>query len=115
MSTVKTQPKINELATHVAEATSTGLCITCRNEPSCMYPRNSVEAVHQCEEFQAFEFPFWMEKGIDPTTEERLSAPQASVTTSRSVLKGLCQTCALAESCTYPKHEAGVWHCEEFE
>jgi len=29
-------------------------------------------------------------------------------------LRGLCRTCERRDTCTYPKPEGGVWHCEEF-
>jgi hypothetical protein len=31
-----------------------------------------------------------------------------------STSKGLCATCDNRETCTYPKPEDGIWHCEEF-
>jgi len=27
---------------------------------------------------------------------------------------GLCKSCANRETCTFPKPEGGVWHCEEY-
>lgn len=32
-----------------------------------------------------------------------------------SRVKGLCRFCARRDTCVYPKHEGGVWHCTEFE
>jgi hypothetical protein len=29
--------------------------------------------------------------------------------------KGLCTTCDKRATCTFPKADGGVWHCEEFE
>jgi hypothetical protein len=29
--------------------------------------------------------------------------------------RGLCGTCEKRATCTFPKAEGGVWHCEEFE
>lgn len=115
MNAVKTRPAQVKPQTEIENATATGLCVTCRNETGCMYPRNSEQTVHQCEEFEAFEYPFWMEKGIDPTAETRFGGSDKIADPIRASLKGLCRTCAVAETCTYPKHESGVWHCEEFE
>ena len=30
-------------------------------------------------------------------------------------LKGLCVNCENRDTCTLPKAEGGVWHCEEYE
>ncbi len=30
-------------------------------------------------------------------------------------LKGLCGTCEKRATCTFPRAEEGIWHCEEFE
>jgi hypothetical protein len=30
-------------------------------------------------------------------------------------LKGLCAHCDKRETCTLPKPEGGVWHCDEYE
>ena len=29
--------------------------------------------------------------------------------------KGLCKDCKNRKTCTYPKSEGGVWHCEEYQ
>ncbi len=29
-------------------------------------------------------------------------------------LKGLCANCEIRDTCTFPKAEGGIWHCEEY-
>lgn len=40
-----------------------------------------------------------------------LKVEQPTNTTSA---KGLCATCELCETCTFPRPESGVWRCEEY-
>jgi len=88
----------------------TGLCLTCQNASSCMYPRNSDQPVLQCEEFDCYEVP------MERTTVDRILAVarNGSRSDKTSNLKGLCVNCENRATCTFPKPEAGVWRCEEY-
>jgi len=45
----------------------------------------------------------------------RVDAVESPVTgAARSKSIGLCGNCALDETCTRPRPESGVWHCEDY-
>lgn len=87
-----------------------GLCSTCKKAPMCTYPRDKDRSVLQCDEFEGYEY-----------TPEKEMTFAASFMPKRSSLdkdlgkyKGLCKLCEKRETCTYPKPEGGVWHCDEY-
>ena len=87
-----------------------GLCATCNEEPNCFYARNADRPVLFCEMFD----------NTSPVSEkepqgERSKAQQGETEQIQSAtLKGLCVNCENRETCTFPKPEEGVWHCEEY-
>jgi hypothetical protein len=82
-----------------------GLCSSCRNAPTCTYPRDPDQAVVQCEEFE----------GYEPLQRRAPSQTSAAQPEDSGKYKGLCVNCKNREHCTFPKPEGGVWHCEEYE
>lgn len=80
-----------------------GLCKTCSNAATCTFPREAGRPVRFCDEFDG---------------EEKVEVVKPKVEVKKTTLndlKGLCRLCDRAESCTFPKAEGGVWHCEEYE
>ena len=91
-----------------------GLCETCVHAKECSYTRDPSRPVLLCEEFE----------GERKKQEEksRKSKPRKQEGENRGAgpnydpsLKGLCGTCERRDSCTYPRPEWGVWHCDEYE
>ncbi len=96
------------------EQEASGLCSCCRCFKTCTYPKDPRQPTLQCEEFD----------GIVPSPIK--TAPRADAV--RTVVKrnpetgaagpasdpGLCSLCENRPTCTYPKPEGGVWHCEEY-
>ncbi len=80
-----------------------GLCKTCTNAATCTFPREDGRPVRFCDEFDG-----------EVKAEEVKPKVEVEKTTLND-LKGLCRLCDKAESCTFPKPEGGVWHCEEYE
>ncbi len=80
-----------------------GLCKTCKNAATCTFPREAGRPVRFCDEFDGEE----KAEEVKPKVEVKK--------TPLNDLKGLCRLCDRAESCTFPKPEGGVWHCEEYE
>lgn len=76
-----------------------GLCLTCKNEATCTYPKSAW--IIRCEEFEESASPP-AEADIAPPDEEEWSCA------------GLCTSCFDRETCTYPKPQGGVWHCDEY-
>ena len=90
-----------------------GLCQTCRYAPNCAFPTGPGAPVLQCEEFEA--------EGAPPVKKESRAvvsaAPGADAAppmNGSGKYKGLCTNCEDRDSCTFPKAEKGVWHCEEY-
>ena len=91
-----------------------GLCSCCSCAPACTYPRNSGRPVLQCEEFDGISPPQnKMMKLFGKPSVNCLSGLMHD-TQSPGILRGLCAYCDALNTCTYPKPEGGVWHCEEY-
>ncbi len=84
-----------------------GICASCDNLALCTFVRGSRQPVIFCEEFT--------NNGVPATSRaaEIEKSPSRGNTHSEK-RKGLCATCENADSCVFPKDEAGVWHCEEY-
>ncbi len=88
-----------------------GLCANCQYASECTFPRLPERPVRHCEEF----------KGIE-SGEGRHSAEGSYLLRSGFDSEeidyrrkmGLCFNCAIRRTCSYPKPEGGVWHCEEY-
>ena len=97
---------------------SRGLCSTCRHAPGCTYQRDPKRPVFNCEEFE-------IEVGRTgtacraPTGRDAVSSGRSPGSDSDeddfARYKGLCGNCEERRSCTFPKPEGGVWHCEEYQ
>lgn len=91
-----------------------GLCLTCDHARSCTYPRDPERPVLQCEEFEAYDMP------VERTTVDAFlassnaNARAASGPNGKGEFKGLCANCENRKTCTFPRPEEGVWHCEEY-
>jgi len=88
-----------------------GLCSTCKNASFCTYPQDPDKPVFYCEEFE-------IEKPA-PIRTARKEMPQATksyVTKDKDSTEfiGLCSNCDNRRTCSFPKPEGGVWHCEEY-
>ena len=91
-----------------------GLCEMCVLAKECCYTRDPSRPILFCEEFEGErkkeEEQSRQSKPRKQTGENRCAGPNYDPS-----LKGLCGTCARRDSCTYPKQEWGVWHCDEYE
>ena len=90
--------------TVVKPAGGGGICSTCNHAPDCAHvKRNPAAMVWECDEFYAY---------AEPARKKlRLSAAKGFDGVEH---RGLCMNCDDRDSCTYPKPEAGIWHCEEY-
>ncbi|MGB2866669.1 MAG: hypothetical protein WBC05_25285 [Sedimentisphaerales bacterium] len=87
-----------------------GLCISCRNASSCTFPRDPAKPAFYCEEFE-IETTVSI---IPPEKEQPLARGPAAVDKDSTGFVGLCSDCEGRQTCTFPKSEGGVWHCEEY-
>jgi hypothetical protein len=89
-----------------------GLCATCASAATCTFPKESGRPVVFCEEFDGCQRNGAVENpdisAVPDTAEDKPRAVR-----SRE-LKGLCANCEIRETCTFPKAEGGIWHCEEY-
>ena len=88
------------------------LCSTCAHAPECSLIKKGVAVVLNCEEFEPGEgTPEEADGGRSPSPDE---AGSTRASDGGNFL-GLCANCAKRETCTFPKPEGGVWHCEEYQ
>jgi len=86
-----------------------GLCSVCANAPTCDYRRAPLQPVRECCDFEP-ETP--QVPIVSPTVSPLKSIAEGE---NPGRYAGLCVNCEHRETCTYPKPEGGVWHCEEYE
>lgn len=109
-SIVKPKGRTGETLTAPSAAPSIGLCSTCINADSCVYREARGKDAQYCEMFDAG-------NGTRPTPDATLTTvvkPGDRKKTRQTKLKGLCVNCENRDTCTLPKAESGVWHCEEY-
>ncbi len=96
-----------------ANAGNSGICTTCRHSATCVYLAGAKRPVLYCEEFGPGEVP---PAGKTPkASSSKGSSPASQADGKISVeLMGLCVDCENRHTCTFPKPEGGVWHCEEY-
>lgn len=91
-----------------------GLCMTCVHSSTCSFQRSEDHPVMSCEEFDD---GGGRPTGIARADDHPVPNAQSRVTDATHeppVYTGLCATCDNRETCTFPKPEGGIWHCEEF-
>jgi len=90
-----------------------GICSTCKLESECTFPKDAKRSVLQCEEFEPYEPP--PRKKISKGIKVKVKPRDKSMGEETSSYKGLCCNCENRATCTFPKPEGGVWHCEEYQ
>ena len=88
-----------------------GLCPDCHNASGCTFPREPGRPVWQCEEFTG--------GGLQPerhSCEGTAPARTGLIAEERDGESpaGLCGNCDNRKSCSFPKPDCGVWHCDEY-
>ena len=91
------------------------ICSICRNDPDCIYPKDSGRPVTECAEFEVCVIT------PPPQAAGKANSPSNNGATSYfsqeshpGKYMGLCGNCEDRETCIYPKPEGGVWHCAEY-
>lgn len=107
--------KAKELSQLTVVATGTtyrGICAVCKKAPTCIYPKDPEAPYLFCGEFEAYALPEDKTNGKNGSQKTML---QVRETNLAEPFVGLCANCEKRYSCTFPKPESGVWHCEEYE
>ncbi|MFB3788142.1 MAG: hypothetical protein ACE15F_17415 [bacterium] len=91
------------------------LCSVCANTSTCSHPQQPAHLLPGCEEFVVQEQYIPTFKWI----ARRIYLDECFLTTlspheETNLYKGLCVDCANRESCTYPRTDGGIFHCEEY-
>lgn len=110
--------RVESESSHGEPSAEQGLCSCCKEASTCTFPREPGRPVWECEEFNGILPP--------PLGRTSLSRSVSSIP-PRGVLdepippsldplpgRGLCTNCENRATCTFPKPEGGVWHCEEY-
>jgi hypothetical protein len=89
-----------------------GLCSTCNNSPDCGY-RNlrGFDAIF-CELFDNYTPSNGNQRNKKSVSASRDNGPYPAAVNNG--FKGLCINCENRSVCFLPKHEGGIWHCEEY-
>jgi hypothetical protein len=86
-----------------------GICLTCAHTPKCALTSENCASngTHFCEEYETFPLAADSRSKVRPS--KRVN-PQY-----HPGILGLCSNCAHYPYCSFPKPEAGVWHCEDYQ
>jgi hypothetical protein len=101
----KPKPSLGDRLAKEREQTRPDLCVTCNNSATCMYLKNKKSPIYECEEFDGYAVP--------PTESMPFLSPKVEKA-GNAEFKGLCVNCESRETCTFPKSEGGIWHCEDY-
>ncbi len=86
-----------------------GICSNCNNEADCKYLENCDQPVFHCDQYDGYAPP--------PKKRGKVSGQRSQtkpVNEESFPYKGLCRDCENRKTCTFPKPEGGVWHCDEY-
>jgi hypothetical protein len=86
-----------------------GLCSTCIHAETCVRFKHMQEPVWYCEEFDD-NIPSQPAENQTKTKDFDIS----QATENAPLYMGLCANCRNRDTCTFPKPEGGIWHCEEY-
>lgn len=99
----------DELAQLMERLIAASLCANCKHQSDCVYLLKASSPIIECELHECG-LP---SKPRLVVVKKRIPADSAEQLTADEPL-GLCMNCANFGTCMLPKHEGGVWHCEEY-
>ena len=92
-----------------------GLCLFCKNANECEFPRDPEQPILHCDEFEGMRIDAGDLSRRKVTLKDPISPANEVKNSEEGVVLGLCRNCSKLKTCTFPKPEGGVWHCEEYE
>ena len=93
---------------------ASGLCSCCNSFKTCTYAKDPQRPILQCEEFDGIVPPSLKMVPQGKITPEGSGKTSDLGMSDLNSYRGLCSLCEDRATCTYPKPEGGVWHCEEY-
>ena len=91
-----------------------GLCATCLSAPQCIFRKDIMSPILQCEEFTRHPHATRRISNILVAKRTEAFSQGTSQEPDTTKHKGLCVNCQNLSACTYSKPEGGVWRCEEY-
>ena len=89
-----------------------GICSSCMRADACQYTNSARQVTLNCDEYAGrVEHAPNNPGSVSMNSSQRLVREEQN--RAHKAL-GLCRSCEGARSCTFPKPEGGVWHCEEY-
>lgn len=83
------------------------ICITCDNEPGCVYLSKPGRSIFSCEEF-------YLDHKTEDKYEEVVKIEKERIEKENSIYSGLCVNCELRKDCKIRNENFVIWHCEEY-
>lgn len=81
------------------------LCSTCSHAETCGNRSTPQRPIFFCELFEVF---------APPPTATAAAAREPAARQDAGQYKGLCVNCENRSTCTLPRPEGGIWHCQEY-
>jgi hypothetical protein len=88
------------------------LCSTCNYRSDCVRRKHHNQPVLYCEEFDDYQRSHRKPASGFGEYEPKEMTDLSTLSSARTM--GLCAFCESRETCTLPKTEGGIWHCEEY-
>jgi hypothetical protein len=85
------------------------LCANCKHQSDCVYLLKASSPIIECE---LHECGLSSKPRLAVVKMQILSDTAEQIAANEPL--GLCINCANLRICMLPKHEGGVWHCEEY-
>ena len=83
------------------------LCMTCIHASTCERKKKSALSTWQCEEFDDY-----VKQPMRAVEIKQDSSELKEIVEGREL--GLCINCEFRKTCSHPKLEGGIWHCEDY-
>ena len=99
----------DEFAQHTARQIAASLCTNCKHQSDCGYLLKASSPIIECE---LHECGLSSKPRLVVVKKQVPEGPAEHPAADEPL--GLCMNCANFGICTLPKHEGGVWHCEEY-
>lgn len=99
----------DESARRMEERIAASLCANCKHQSDCVYLLKASSPIIECE---LHECGLSSKPHLVVVKKQTPADPAEQLTADEPL--GLCMNCENFGTCMLPKHEGGVWHCEEY-